>query len=158
MTTDTTIASLVEALGLKPHPEGGFFTETYRHERAVGDRSLATAIYYLLVDGNPSRMHRVTSDEVWHFYLGDPLEMLQLRADGTSQIVRIGTAIERGDRPQVLVPGGVWQGTRVAPGGRYALIGATVAPGFDFADFSMGDREALSRAYPDRCDLIAALT
>ncbi len=152
------IERLIETFDLRPHPEGGYFRETYRHRRTAGGRALATAIYFLVTAASPSRMHRVGSDEMWHFYYGDPLEMLQLSDGGASSIVRIGVDVERGEAPQVLVPAGVWQGTRVAPGGRFALIGATVVPGFDFADFAMGEREALTRAYPDRESLIAALT
>lgn len=154
---DPEIVALVEGLGLRPHPEGGYFVETYRHERTAGNRSLKTAIYFLVTAKSPSRMHRVSSDEIWHFYRGDPLEMLQLDGEG-SRTVTIGSAVERGERPQVLVRAGVWQGVRVKPGGRYALVGATVSPGFDFADFELGERDALVRAFPQSADLIRALT
>lgn len=156
--SDGEIERLIQRLNLRPHPEGGYFRETYRHPQAFGGRALATAIYFLVTAVSPSRMHRVASDEMWHFYCGDPLEMLQLAADGASSLCRIGIDVEHGEAPQVLVPAGAWQGTRVAPGGRFALIGATVVPGFDFADFTMGERAALTRAYPDRESLIAALT
>lgn len=149
--------SIIRELGLAPHPEGGFFRQTYRNAVTVGDRALSTAIYFLLTHDNPSRMHRVTSDEIWHFYAGDPIEMLQL-GEGEPRIVRIGPNLAAGERPQVLVPGGVWQGVRVQPGGRYALVGATVTPGFDFADFSMGDRAELIGCYPQAAELITALT
>jgi hypothetical protein len=152
------VTALKAALGLAPHPEGGFFAETYRSARSADERSLSTAIYFLVTAESPSRMHRVTSDEIWHFYRGDALEMLQLAPDGSSRIVTIGSRVEAGEHPQVLVPGGVWQGVRVAPGGRYALVGATVTPGFDFADFAMGDRAVLVTLYPDRAENIAALT
>ena len=148
---------IVEALGLRPHPEGGFFSETYRHERAIGDRSLCTAIYYLLTAESPSRMHRVASDEIWHFYSGDELEMLQLGED-EAQVIAIGASVAAGQRPQVVVPAGVWQGARVKPGGSYALVGATVSPGFDYDDFEIGDRDTLVAAYPKCAALIEALT
>ena len=148
---------IVEALGLRPHPEGGFFSETYRHERAIGDRSLCTAIYHLLTAESPSRMHRVASDEIWHFYSGDELEMLQLGED-CAQVVAIGGDVAAGQRPQVVVPAGVWQGARVKPGGSYALVGATVSPGFDYDDFEIGDRDTLVAAYPKYAALIEALT
>lgn len=148
---------IIEALGLEPHPEGGFFRETYRHERAVGDRSLCTAIYYLVTAESPSRMHRVASDEIWHFYAGDELEMLQLGND-RAQAIAIGSDVAAGQRPQVVVPAGVWQGARVKPGGRYALVGATVSPGFDYRDFEIGDREDLVAKYPQRASLIEALS
>lgn len=156
--SDREVHDLVATLGLLPHPEGGFFRETYRHATQVGGRSIGTAIYFLVTAASPSRMHRVTSDEIWHFYRGDALEMLQLAPDGSSRVLRIGPNVAADECPQALVPGGVWQGARVAPPGRYALVGATVAPGFDFADFSMGDRATLERAYPDRAALLAALT
>jgi uncharacterized protein len=158
MSVPDDIAELIEALELVPHPEGGFFAETYRSARSAGGRSLGTAIYFLVTAESPSRMHRVASDEIWHFYRGDALEMLQLDPGGASRIVAIGPRIVAGERPQVLVPAGVWQGVRVAPGGRYALVGATVTPGFDFADFQMGNRAELIAKYPDRAALVAALT
>lgn len=136
---------------------GGYFAETYRHDRSAGDRSLCTAIYFLVTAESPSRMHRVSSDEIWHFYSGDPLEMLQLDAAG-SRIVTIGPDIAAGQRPQVVVPAYVWQGVRIKAGGRFALAGATVSPGFDFADFELGDREQLSKCYPDAAEIIATLT
>jgi predicted cupin superfamily sugar epimerase len=149
-------ARIIEALGLEPHPEGGYFSETYRHQRAVGDRSLCTAIYYVVTAQSPSRMHRVVSDEIWHFYAGDALEMLQLR-DG-AKIVAIGADVVAGQRPQVFVPAGIWQGARVKPGGSYALVGATVSPGFSYDDFEIGDREELVAKYPECAALITALT
>ena len=155
--SDDDITELARTLNLRPHPEGGFFVETYRHKRNAGDRSLSTAIYFLVTAQSPSRMHRVASDEMWHFYRGDPIEMLQLDGEGSRTII-IGPDIAAGERPQVLVPAGVWQGVRVKPGGRYALVGATVTPGFDFADFEMADRATLLAQFPDRADLITALT
>ena len=124
----------------------------------MGDRALSTAIYFLVTAESPSRMHRVASDEIWHFYAGDELEMLQLRPDGSSAVVRIGIDVEGGARPQVLVPAGVWQGVRVREGGSYGLVGATVTPGFDFEDFEMGDRNELIARYPARAELITTLS
>jgi hypothetical protein len=158
MSDDGDVEALIAALGLRPHPEGGFFAETYRSARNAGDRSLSTAIYFLLTAENPSRMHRVASDEMWHFYCGDVLEMLQIGADGSSEIRLIGPSVVSGQRPQAFVPAGVWQGVRVAPGGRYALAGATVTPGFDFDDFEMGDAEKLRALCPSRADLIGELS
>jgi hypothetical protein len=158
MTVDAEIDGMIATLAMRPHPEGGFFAETYRSARSAGGRSLSTAIYFLLTAENPSRMHRVASDEIWHFYRGDALEMLQIDAGGSSSVVTIGPNVASGQRPQVLVPAGVWQGVRVAPGGRYALTGATVTPGFDFADFEMGHRDALRALCPLRAALIDELT
>ena len=158
MTDDREIAELIAALALHPHPEGGFFAETYRSARRAGDRNLSTAIYFLLTAENPSRMHRVASDEIWHFYRGDALEMLQIDPGGSPAVIAIGPNLTAGQHPQVLVPGGVWQGVRVAAGGRYALVGATVTPGFDFADFSLGDRATLRALCPSHAELIDVLT
>ncbi len=158
MNSDAEIERLIATLALRPHPEGGFFAETYRSARSFGDRALSTAIYFLVTAASPSRMHRVASDEMWHFYGGDTLEMLQLDPDGCSRVFAIGSRIEAGERPQILVPAGVWQGVRVVPGGSYALVGATVTPGFDFDDFEMGDRAALRERYPACAALLAALS
>jgi predicted cupin superfamily sugar epimerase len=147
-------------LRLEPHPvEGGFFAETFRsRDRTPGSRTLATAIYYLLTPGTFSAMHRLRSDEVFHFYLGDPVEMLQLDPDGAARVVGIGTDLAAGLRPQVLVPRGVWQGSRVRPGGSFALLGTTVSPGFEYEDYEPGARDALSRRWPEFAPLISALT
>ncbi len=160
---------LKSVLNLKPLSfEGGYYAETYRSQQAIpsealpnrynGPRSVATAIYYLLEPGTFSEIHRVSSDEIFHFYMGDPLEMVQLWPDGSHKIVIIGTDLERGMRPQVVVPHGVWQGSRLLAGGKMALLGCTVSPGFDYADYESGRREALMQGYPDAQELIAALT
>ncbi len=156
-------------LGLEPHPaEGGYFAETYRAtgtipgaalpDRYGGPRSFSTAIYYLLTPETFSEMHRVASDEVFHFYLGDPVEMLQLRPDGSGEVVTLGSDILNGMQPQVVVPAGVWQGSRLRPGGAFALLGTTVAPGFEYEDYVSGERETLLEAYPAFADQIVALT
>lgn len=146
-------------LDLQPHPEGGFYRETYRGE-ARGDRAVSTAIYFLLTRDSFSAMHRVKHDEMFHFYMGDPVEQLRLRPDGTGDIVTLGVDLEKGMRPQVLVPGGVWQGARLVTGSLrgWALLGCTVAPGFDFADFEMGRRDALVASHPAFADAITRLT
>lgn len=98
------------------------------------------------------------SDEIFHFYTGDPVEMLHLRPDGTSATLTLGPNLHEGMHPQIVVPGGVWQGARVVPGGRYALLGCTVAPGFEFEDFELGNRDELLREYPEHVLMIRALT
>jgi hypothetical protein len=148
--------------------EGGHFVETYRARETVpasvlgagreGERSLATAIYYLLTPGSFSALHRLRSDELFHFYLGDPVEMLQLLADGGGRLVTLGTDLAAGQRPQCLAPRDVWQGARLVAGGRFALLGTTVSPGFDRADFELADRAALVAAYPEFRAKIEALT
>lgn len=124
---------LVRLLGLEPHPEGGFFRETFR-DAHTGGRAHSTAIYYLLRVGERSRWHRVDAAEVWHFYAGDPLELL-LEDGGAVSTHRLGTDVARGERPQAIVPAHVWQSAR--PLGRFALVGCTVAPGFEFSGFEL---------------------
>jgi uncharacterized protein len=161
--------SLIALLGLAPHPrEGGHFAETYRSDERVppgalparyaGARALGTAIYYLLTPETLSPLHRLASDEIFHFYLGDPVEMLLLHPDGSSGVALLGTDLAGGMRPQRVVPRGVWQGARLRPGGRWALLGTTVAPGFEYADYEDGRREELLAAYPAQTRLIEALT
>lgn len=154
----TTAADLIAALRLVPLlPEGGYFRETYRSPERHRDRSLSTAIYYLLTPETFSALHRLPTDEVYHFYLGDPVELLLLSPDG-GRVVTLGSAVLAGQQPQFVVPRGVWQGSRVAPGGKYALMGTTMAPGFDPADYEAGDRAQLTRAHPEMADLIRKLT
>jgi uncharacterized protein len=159
---------IVKRLELKPHPEGGYYRETYRSSDTIpvtalasrynGARSVSTSIYYMLDTNTFSAMHRVKSDEVYHFYSGDPLELLLLYPDGKTEVVIIGSDIAAGHYPQFVIPRDCWQGSRVRPGGSYSLIGATVAPGFDFADFEIGKRADLVAQYPAQSDLISALT
>ncbi len=164
-----TVDFLKEHLGLVPLPgEGGFYAETYRSAATwpaealpaayTGPRASATAIYYLLTAASCSRMHRLPGDELYHFYLGDPVELLQLYADGTGRVVTLGQDLATGMRLQALVPGGVWQGSRLLPGGRFGLLGTTMAPGFAFEDFEAGDRAALQARYPAFADRIGTLT
>lgn len=157
---DLSATSIIELLDLKPLPfEGGYYRETYRSdERFQHKRSLSTAIYYLLTPETRSTMHRLPADEMFHFYLGDPVAMLRLYPDGSSSVVTLGNDLAARQSPQILVPQGVWQGSRLADGGRFALMGATVAPGFEFDDYEAGDREQLIKQYPERADLITKLT
>lgn len=160
---------LIQRFGLQPHPrEGGFFRETYRSEekfapesldpRYFGARSVSTAIYYLLKPGTYSALHRLKSDEVFHFYLGDPVRMLLLHPDGSSQEIVLGSDVDAGQCLQVVVPRNVWQGTLLEPYGEYALLGCTVAPGFDYADYEHARKADLIERYPLREDLIRQLT
>ena len=155
-------------LRLAPHPEGGFFRETWRAAEALpagalparygGPRALGTAIYYLLTPATFSEMHRLASDEIFHFYLGDPVEMLLLAPDGSGEAILLGPDLAAGMRPQVAVPRGVWQGARLREGGRFALLGTTVAPGFEYADYESGARADLLAAYPAHAPAIMGLT
>jgi hypothetical protein len=162
------IDKIKSILNLSPHIEGGFFKETYRSDETVsakelperysGGRFFGAAIYYMITSGTFSAMHRLKSDEIFHFYLGDPVEMLQLFPDGTGKTVIIGSDLLNGMRPQVTVQRGVWQGLRLQKGGNYALMGTTVSPGFDYSDFEKGFRKNLLQEYPDFKELILALT
>lgn len=156
---------VIRKLGLTPHPnEGGFYRETYRApseycpgEPFVGARSASTAIYYLLTPETYSALHRLPGDEVFHFYAGDPVEMLMLHPEGSSEVVILGQGIGT-MVPQHVVPGGSWQGSRLVAGGAWALLGTTMAPGFDFDDYDSAVRYKLVEAYPERREMIGALT
>lgn len=155
----------IKRLGLLPHPEGGYFRETYRSPLVLptealpdhgGDRSSCTAIYFLVTANAPSRLHRLATDEVWHHYAGDPLELVVIHPDGRLEYILLGSVDVQGCLPQAVVPAGTWFGGRVM--GEYALCGCTMAPGFDFADFELGTRAALLEAYPRHSQEIIALT
>jgi len=161
-------ADVRRLLGLQPlEPEGGSYAETYRSPVSLppgvppghaAPRPLATAIYYLLEPGTFSALHRLRSDELFHFYLGDPVEMLQLDPATGGRVLRLGPDLAAGMRPQVAVPAGTWQGARLEPGGRWALLGTTMAPGFDGGDFELGRRDDLVARWPGHRALIEALT
>ena len=155
-----TAAEVVARLQLQPHPvEGGHFRETWRAGTPAGERAVGTAIYYLLGGPAVSEIHRLPGAEVYHFYLGDPLELLMLHPDGRHETHVLGTDLVAGELPQVVIPGGVWQGSvRRARAAGYTLIGATMAPGFDYADYETGRREELTRQWPDAAGMIAART
>jgi predicted cupin superfamily sugar epimerase len=150
-------------LKLEPHPaEGGFFRQTYVCKEKValprGVRSAGTAIYYLLEPGNFSEMHVLASDEVFHFYLGDPVEMLQLHPDGSSAVFILGPDLAAGQHVQLVVPAGVWQGTRLIGNGKVALLGCTVSPGFDYTDYRSVSYAELAEKWPQEAERIRALT
>ncbi len=161
------IPLLVKQFDLLPHPEGGYFRETYRSEEIVpaaalpgrfqGQRSFATAIYFLLAQGNFSAFHRIKSDECWHFYAGDPLWVHVLFPGGGYQRIVLGQRPEAGTAFQAIVPVGCWFASETAPGGSYSFVGCTVSPGFDFADFELASAEQLSALYPDHQTLIHRL-
>lgn len=164
-----TAEELIRHLKLEPHPkEGGFFRETYRAAetfpedalptRYGGPRAASTAIYYLLTPNTYSALHRLQTDEVFHFYLGDPIRMLQLHADGSNSTVVLGPDVLSGQQLQVVVPRGVWQGSLLEPGGTFALLGCTVAPGFEYFDYEAGDRQTFLKQYPAAAEWIRRLT
>jgi predicted cupin superfamily sugar epimerase len=163
-----TLDALVARLELAPHPEGGFYRETYRAgdllpreslpPRFSGPRAASTAILYLLPAGAKSRLHRIASDELWHYHLGGPLEIVEIAPDGRAAAAVLGPDLERGQVLQKCVPAGRWFGARPLPGTEWVLAGCTVAPGFDFGDFEMGRRAELLKRFPSAADAILALT
>ncbi len=164
-----TADQLIRHLALQPHPkEGGYFRETYRAAdmspqsalapRYYGPRCASTAIYYLLTPNTFSALHRLQSDEVFHFYLGSPVRMLQLYPDGQGRSIVLGPDVLSGQQLQLVVPRGVWQGSLLEPAGEFALLGCTVAPGFEYVDYESGDRQALMDQYPAFAELIHKLT
>lgn len=163
-----TAEEIISKLNLQPHPrEGGYFSETYRSTLTFakdqlpswysGPRQANTAIYYLLTPQTFSALHVLQTDEIFHFYAGSPITMLQLFPDGTGQEICIGPDVLAGQQPQVIVPRGVWQGSFL-PEGEFALLGCTVAPGFDFADYADANRKELLQQYPQYGELITRLT
>jgi|AGTN01.2.fsa_nt_gi Uncharacterized conserved protein len=216
-----TVEQIIEKLQLKPHPEGGFYRETYRCTDTVDSHNLpavfckqgesigysredgrretlewqldevalekkaaqkaqekgavktdakpsaagngtsrvwSTAMYYLLTSDSFSAMHRLKADEVYHFYLGDAIEMLNLNPDGSEQVIRLGSDIIGGALVQHTVAAGVWQGSKLVDGGKFALLGTTVSPGFEFSDFEEGTKDDLCAKYPGSAKLIGRLT
>jgi predicted cupin superfamily sugar epimerase len=165
-----TAEEVKKILGLVPHPrEGSWYIRSYESGemllpeafadgRYSGPRHTGTAIYYLLEPGTFSEMHRLRSDEVFHFYAGDTVEMLQLHEGGSGSLLRIGNRLAEGEQPQVVVPRGVWQGSHLVAAGKWALLGCTVSPGFEFEDYESATREDLCAKWPKFCPLIAQLT
>ena len=158
----------IECLRLQPHPEGGWFRETYRSpetiarphlpQRFTGDRSFSTAIYFLLQGDDFSALHRIKSDELWHFYAGDSLTVTVIAPDGELSRIHLGTDLSAGQTPQAVVRAGCLFGSHVLKTSAFALVGCTVAPGFDFADFELPSRAELLTAYPQHREVIKRLT
>jgi predicted cupin superfamily sugar epimerase len=166
-----TANQIIATLKLEPHPiEGGYFRETYRATatipasllptgyRGQGVRALGTSIYYLLTSATFSELHRLPTEEVFHVYLGGPVRMLQLFPDGSGREILMGSEVLSGQEPQVVVPAGVWQGSCLEPGIEFVLLGATMAPGFDYADYEQGEREDLLARYLTFAEMIMRLT
>lgn len=163
-----TLHSLISQLDLLPHPEGGWYKETFRSadiidvaglpDRFPAARSAATGIYFLLTSENFSAFHRIKSDEGWHFYAGEGLRIYDLSPDGELTVHKLGPALAEGEVFQSWVPAGHWFGSRVETKGGWALAGCTVAPGFDFADFEMAKRAALLEEFPQHAVIIEELT
>lgn len=152
-----TADDIINRFGLQPHPkEDGYFVETYRSAdriswealpgRYQGDRAYSTAIYFLLTEKGFSELHRLSSDEIYHYYMGAPLELLLLLPDGSGKRLRLGNDLEAGEQPQIVVPRNSWQGAFTT--GQYTLFGCTVAPGFEYPDYEAGNCAELVKQYP----------
>lgn len=148
----------IETLGLEPHPEGGFYKETYRAAAGSGDRAASTGIYFLIEAGNISRLHRIDADEMWHFYAGDALIVHQISPAGTHSQILLGGEPEKGEVFQAVVPAGDWFGAEMSAGGTFALVGCTVAPGFEFSGFELAKQDDLIARFPENEAIIKRLT
>jgi predicted cupin superfamily sugar epimerase len=161
-------AQLIERLNLEPHPEGGYYRQIYRSTGSIpldalgepfdGDRAYATSIYFLLAGNQISRLHRIRSDEIWHFYLGGSLTLHLIDADGRYDQRHLGPNLEQGQAFQQVVPAGAWFGADLDTPESYALVGCTVAPGFEYSDFELGSRRDLLAHYPQHREIILKLT
>jgi predicted cupin superfamily sugar epimerase len=157
-----TAQEIINHLQLTAHPEGGYYTETYRCAEAIlnknGDqRSTSTAIYFLLNDNDVSNLHRIQSDELWFFHQGEPLEIVMIK-NGISSSIVLGNNLQNGEVPQAMIPANVWFGSKLKNSKGYALVSCTVAPGFDFRDFELADRNQLLSEFPHLQLLITAFT
>ena len=157
----------IEHLNLEPHPEGGFYRETYRASLTLphsalpgyaGGRAASTAIYFLLAGDQFSAFHRLRSDEVWHFYAGSTLIVHVIEPGGKYSELLLGSDATSGEEFQAVVPAGCWFGSSLRQPDTWALVGCTVAPGFDFADFEMAQRDDLTARYPQHRNIIERLT
>lgn len=163
-----TAMEIVAHFKMSPHPEGGFYKEIYRSSDIIaqsalpagytGDRVFSTSIIFLLRQGEYSHLHRIQQDEIWHFHLGGPLRLVSLSPEAHQHETLLGTDFTQGQHVQSVVPGGYWFGATPAPGVDFTLVGCTVAPGFDFADFEMGDRQWLEQTFPTALQMIREFT
>ena len=168
MQSEVFAQELIASLDLERHPEGGWYRETYRASEEIsaqglpvrfsGERVFSTAIYFLLEKGEFSALHRIKSDELWHFYAGTTLEIHIISPAGEYQQVKLSSDLGNGESFQATVPAGVWFGAEMSGAGEYSLVGCTVSPGFDFSDFEMGSREQLLTDFPAHEEIITRLT
>ena len=152
------VKKLIRYLNLSPHPEGGYFCENYRSDGIIDkaglppyyneNRNFSTAIYFLLPAGHVSHFHKVKTDEVWHFYGGGSLTLIQIFADGSRQDVQIGNQVFEGEHLQYVVPANCWFAAFPNPGVEYSLVGCSVSPGFDYKDFELGVKDNLAEMFP----------
>ena len=162
-----TAKKIVEYYALLPHPEGGYFKENYRSsekisenalpERFSEEKSVSTAIYFLLEKGDFSAFHRIKSDECWHFYAGSGLLIYVLLPDGKLEIIQLGNNPMKGERFQAIVPASCWFASEPVDGAAFSFVGCTVAPGFDFIDFELAEKAVLSKQFPQHLQLINRL-
>jgi len=162
------LEDIIQKLQLQPHPEGGFFKETYRSNGKIqedslpsffeGNRNYSTCIYYLLRSGDFSAFHKINQDEIWHFYLGSPIKLYIISENGTLSEVIIGSDLYSGQVPQFVVPKHHWFAAIVVEPNNYALVGCTVSPGFDFKDFTLASREILVELFPQHSNIIKEFT
>ena len=158
---------LIQKYNLEPHPEGGWYKQTYKSneqtaakalpERFNGDRAFSTAIYFLLEQEDFSAFHRIKSDECWHFYAGDPLLIYIIDQNGELRIISVGNDFKQGQSFQYVVPANCWFASRPAPGSEYCFVGCTVSPGFEFEDFELASAAELSAIYPEHTKIIEQL-
>jgi predicted cupin superfamily sugar epimerase len=161
------VDQLIAQYNLRPHPEGGWYRQTYKSvelvigdalpERFGGSRTFSTAIYFLLEQGNFSAFHRIKSDECWHFYAGGPLHVFVIDQNGILKTILLGNDFERGQTFQYIVPANCWFASRPAPGSAYSFVGCTVSPGFEFEDFDLAKPDILSKMYPQHIKVITEL-
>lgn len=162
------IKEIIKELGLKPHPEGGYFKETYRSEGEIkgeslhadykGKRNYSTCIYFLLTSDTFSAFHKIKQDEIWHFYDGSPIRLHTISEAGKHTEYIIGRDLSKDETPQLIVPGNHWFAAKVINKNDYALVGCTVSPGFDFTDFELPSRKELLSKFPQHKELITELT
>lgn len=157
--------AIIDKLGLEPHPERGYYRQTYRSstevqsQRPGGSRAASTAIYFLVTAKEPTTfLHRLVSDEIFHLYDGGPLEIVRLFEDGRWDVAVLGMNLDEGERPQIVIPAGTWFGTELSAGASHCLVGCTVAPGFDFADFELAQGPELEARYPDAAGRIRRMS
>ncbi len=162
---ELTAQQVVECLGLQPHPEGGFYIETYRSKTTFehGDvfpatRNHSTAIYYLLEKTDFSTFHRIKSDELWHHYLGESFLISVILEDGSFEEILLGKNLQHGEKPQAMVPAGAWFASELKTKEGFGLVGCTVSPGFDFQDFEIAERNNLIERYPELERIISRLS
>jgi predicted cupin superfamily sugar epimerase len=158
---------LIKQFDLQQHPEGGWYRQTYKStelisastlpKRFIGDRAFSTAIYFLVEKGNFSAFHKIKSDECWHFYAGDPLNVYIIDQKGDLKVITLGNELNNEQTFQYIVPANCWFASRPAPGSEYCFVGCTVAPGFEFEDFELANKEALSAMYPQHANIISEL-